>query len=101
MIRPCLRCHLPLAPDRGVLADARRAEITLDFVPLRCPNAHTERLPLAPQPRGRLVPTCGYCGEAVTERKKNGKLGVLNHRACVEAHRGPATKEHRYVEVEA
>lgn len=102
VIRPCLRCHEPLLPDLDVLEDARRWEITLDFLPLRCRHAHTERLLFAPQPRTRYVPACGYCGQAVMERKRNGKTGVLHHPACAKAARGKrATREHGLVEVEA
>jgi len=101
MIRPCLRCHLPLVPDQAVLDDARRAEITLGFLPLRCRHGHTERLPLTPPRSVRFLPTCGYCGEVVTERKAKGRGSRLNHPACREAARGRgATLEHNYVEVE-
>lgn len=101
MTRPCLRCHEPLVPDLGVLDDARRREITLDFLPLRCRHGHTERLMLE-RPRLRLVPTCGVCEAPVAERRPNGKLR-LNHAACADLlkRKPQPVKTHRYVEIPA
>ncbi len=100
MERACARCHEPLTPDLAILDDARRAEVRLDFVPLKCPNAHTARLSL-PRPRAvRYVPTCGYCGAPVVERKAGPGGSYLNHRECTSRNRGPAVRPHEYVEVE-
>jgi len=106
MIRPCRRCHAPLTPDLAILADARRAAITLDFLPLRCAHGHTERLAIEPplsMPRMRYRPTCGYCGAIVTEYGPKGKQ-LVNHSACTR--REAKTRKlpllaHRYVEVPA
>lgn len=98
MTRPCLRCHCPLFVDPGVIEDARRTGKALSAIPLRCIHGHTERLPLAPERRTHLVPTCGYCEQPVLERKRDGKTGVLNHPACVTGLGG--SKPHRFVEVE-
>ena len=101
MIRPCLRCHTPLYPDQDILADARRREIPLDFLPLRCVHGHTERLPLErPASRVRYLPTCGYCGAPVVERKRRGWGGRLNHAACTVAGGRKANRPREYVAVE-
>lgn len=102
MTRPCPRCHEPLVPDLAILDDARRAQITLDFLPLRCFNGHSARLALD-RPRVRFFPTCGYCGAPVFDKRRGGKGGpYLNHPACVGRSEPKYPKyPHRYVEVEA
>ena len=105
MIRPCLRCHAPLTPDLAILDDARRAQMVLDFLPLRCAHGHTERVPLEPRSRapGRYLPTCGYCGEIVTEHGPKGRQ-LVNHAACTRRESKTRTVPllaHRYVAVDA
>lgn len=65
-------------------------------------GGHTFLDPVPPERHVRYVPTCGYCGAPVLERKKDGKRGMLHHPACREAaHGARPTRLHGLVEVEA
>lgn len=101
----CARCRSPLGPDLAILADAQHQGRVLNFVPLRCRHGHTARVELPARPV-RYVPTCGYCGGLVLERRRgsDGSPGkgaaYLNHPHCYGSKNGPI-KPHRFVEIPA